>query len=66
MATANIRDSVVAEPTYITPIDCLHCGEPAHLANRVPAITGDGVGEIRTFECSQCHASVEMFIRNDL
>ena len=51
-------------PTYITPIICPNCTANAHLMRRSPAITGDGRGEIRTFECLDCKQLTEMFIRD--
>jgi len=57
--------SPIAEPlvsTHITPIACSFCGDTAHLMRRMPAVTGDGRGEIRTFECIKCRGHTEMFI----
>lgn len=53
------------EPTYITPIDCPHCNSKAHLIRRSPAVTSEGEGEMRTFECFDCEAQTEMFIRDE-
>lgn len=49
---------------HVTPIRCSHCAAKAHLMQRLPAITGDGRGEIRIFECADCGARTEMFIRD--
>jgi hypothetical protein len=38
------------DPTYITPIECPHCGSSARLMRRTP-VPG---GEERTFECDAC------------
>jgi hypothetical protein len=54
-----------ADPTYITPINCPSCKGKARLVRRSPAVTGDGSGEIRTFECDACHAQSQMFIGDD-
>ena len=52
-------------PSYITPIDCPNCSRAAaHMIRRFEAITGDGRGEIRVFECSNCKALTEMFVRD--
>ena len=52
-------------PTHDTPIICPSCGSPtAHLTHLIEAITGDGKGEIRVFECFACKALTEMFVRN--
>jgi hypothetical protein len=53
-------------PTYVTPIKCPHCDSEAHLIRRSPAVTADGHGEIRTFECFECHERTEMFIGNEI
>ena len=55
-----------AAPTadHITPIGCSYCGSKAHLLRRLPAITGDGRGELRIFECAGCTERTEMFIRD--
>jgi hypothetical protein len=53
------------DPTYITPVKCPLCGGAAHLMRRSPAVTGDGKGEMRTFECVDCHECTEMFIRDE-
>ena len=31
---------------HMTPISCSHCAANAHLVQRLPAITGDGKGEL--------------------
>ena len=49
---------------HITPIDCSHCARDAHLVQRLPAITGDGKGELRVFVCADCTQRTEMFIRD--
>ena len=52
-------------PTYLTPINCPTCERgAAHLTHLLEAITGDGKGEIRVFECSNCRARTEMFVRD--
>ena len=52
-------------PTHLTPIDCPSCGNAtAHLSRLLEAVTGDGKGEIRVFECFDCEAITEMFVRN--
>lgn len=58
------NEFIPVEPTYITPITCSNCGGKAHLVRRSPAITGEGKGEMRTFECFDCDERAEMFIRN--
>jgi len=50
--------------THITPIDCPRCGAHAHLIRRSPAVTGDGKGELRTFECIQCGEQTETFVKD--
>ena len=50
--------------THITPINCAHCAGAAHMTGRFDAITGDGRGEIRIFECSDCDELTEMFVRD--
>jgi len=52
-------------PTYITPIDCPKCGAHAHLMRPSPALTGDGKGEIRTFECMKCGEHTKTFIKDE-
>jgi hypothetical protein len=64
MAQAVRSDFTPVDPTHITPIKCPHCGGSARLMRREPAVTGDGAGEIRTFECAQCREHTEMFIRD--
>ena len=49
---------------HMTPISCSHCAANAHLVQRLPAITGDGKGELRFFVCADCQARTEMFIRD--
>ena len=49
---------------HVTPIRCSYCGADAHLMQRLPAITGDGKGELRLFACAECRAPTEMFIRD--
>lgn len=51
-----------AAPTYITPIKCELCGSEAHLMRRTPAVTEQGTGETRTFECFECHSQTSIFI----
>jgi hypothetical protein len=52
-----------AMPTHMTPIICPACGSSAaHMKRRSEAVTGDGKGEIRVFECSDCKALTEMFV----
>lgn len=51
-------------PDHITPISCPHCAANAHLIRRAPALTGDGKGEFRSFECADCKALTEMFVRD--
>ena len=51
-------------PDYITPIRCPHCAANSHLVHRIKAVTGDGKGEIRSFECADCKAITEMFVRD--
>ena len=53
-----------ATPDHITPIICPHCSANAHLIRRTAALTGDGKGEIRTFECTDCKGLTEMFVRD--
>ena len=56
----------VAPPslTYMTPIACPNCTASAHLVRRSPAITREGKGERRTFQCAECSQLTEMFIRD--
>jgi hypothetical protein len=54
-----------AQPTHVTPISCPLCKGKAHLTRRSPAVTGDGKGEMRTFECEECHEQAQMFIRDE-
>ena len=51
---------------HVTPIRCSYCGANAHLMRRLPAITGDGKGELRSFTCADCQAPTEMFIRDEI
>lgn len=51
-------------PDHITPINCPHCRGPARLTRRSPAVTADGNGEIRTFDCLACQQQTEMFVRD--
>jgi hypothetical protein len=53
-----------ATADHVTPIGCSHCAGNAHLVQRLPAITGDGKGELRVFACERCHQRTEMFIRD--
>lgn len=62
MRTSAHFAAVVAD--YITPIRCSHCDANAHLVRRLPAITGDGRGELRFFECADCKEQTDMFIRD--
>jgi hypothetical protein len=55
-------DAVTAD--HITPIGCSHCAGNAHLVERLPAVTGDGRGELRLFACAVCQQRTEMFIRD--
>jgi DNA-directed RNA polymerase subunit RPC12/RpoP len=48
--------TIVANPTYITPITCPNCGGKAVLARRAPI---DG-GEERIFECVDCKKQTSM------
>ena len=63
MAAEAIQFSPAA-PTHITPINCPHCEGKTHLIRREPAVTGDGRGEMRTFECFDCQQQSQMFIRD--
>lgn len=49
---------------HITPIRCSHCTGNAHLVLRLPAITGEGKGELRVFACEHCPQRTGMFIRD--
>ena len=51
-------------PDHVTPIRCSHCAANAHLTQRLAAVTGDGKGEIRIFECAACKQRTDMFIRD--
>ena len=63
MPQTSTHFTVVASK-YITPTSCPDCGGNARLVRRSNAITGDGKGEIRSYECSDCKALTEMFIRD--
>jgi hypothetical protein len=62
MKTSAHFAAVIAD--HVTPIRCSYCGADAHLLRRLPAVTGDGRGELRIFRCDACRQRTDMFIRD--